>query len=58
VRVTAALGRGLHAIQIQKGPEIENATPPEGAPDRATIFWEGPGLRRRLIPEAALSHSP
>jgi hypothetical protein len=57
VRVTAALGRGLHSIKIQRGPEVENATPPEGSSDRATVLWEGPRLRRQLIPEAALSHS-
>jgi len=57
LRVTAVLERGRHAIRIERGPEVENATPPEGASERATVFWEGPGLRRQLIPEAALSHS-
>jgi hypothetical protein len=56
IRVSAAFARGLHRIRIDRGPEIENATNTAGDPDHPVLFWEGPGLLRQAVPQAALFH--
>jgi hypothetical protein len=58
MRVSAALRAGLHRIQIELDPGVENE--PEGnlgGADSPVLLWEGPGLLPEAIPGAALAHS-
>ncbi|WP_158748263.1 PKD domain-containing protein [Acidobacterium sp. S8] len=54
VRLSLALARGLHRIQIMREPEIENA---DVASDHPFLLWQGPELSMRLVPETALFHT-
>jgi hypothetical protein len=57
VRLSVALAGGLHKISIERGTEIQNAAYPNVGADRPILFWEGPEMRRQLVPVTALSHS-
>jgi len=57
VRISTPLEAGDHAIEIVSKPGIENADPPPGvAAGQPLILWEGPGIERQPIPQAALVH--
>lgn len=51
VRLSVALKRGTHRIRIQRNSVVENAESPIGEPNNsAVLLWEGPGLKRQLVP--------
>jgi hypothetical protein len=57
IRVSAALSRGLHRIRIERGAEIENAKIPGIASPQPILLWEGPAMRRQLVPPSAILHT-
>ena len=57
IRVSAALIRGLHRIRIERGAEIENAKIPGIASPQPILLWEGPAMRRQLVPPSAILHT-
>lgn len=56
LRLSLALARGLHRISIERGTEIENAAYPDVSANQPLLFWEGPKMRRQLVPPNALFH--
>ena len=51
VRQSVALSRGVHRIRIQRNNAVENAAFPAGEPSSsAVLLWEGPGIKRQLVP--------
>jgi PKD domain len=57
VRVSAALTRGLHRIQVLRGPERENAAAAAGTTDHPFLLWEGPGVSLQPAPDAVFFHA-
>lgn len=56
VRLSGVLAAGGHRIRIVREPGVENAASLPGAPDdQPVLLWEGPGLGREPIPQAAYS---
>jgi len=51
VHVSAALRQGMHRIRIRRNAAVENAELPAGGPSAsAVLLWEGPGIKRQLVP--------
>ncbi len=58
VRLSLALQKGPHRIEIRRGPEVENAEAPGSSPPGEPILlWEGPGILWQPVPETALAHA-
>jgi hypothetical protein len=56
VRVSVALTAGDHHIHVARNSALENAILPPGVPvDQPLLLWEGPGIDRQPIPQAALT---
>ncbi|WP_114205534.1 PKD domain-containing protein [Acidisarcina polymorpha] len=53
VRVSVALAAGLHRVEIDRGPEIENAA----SSKEPVLLWEGPGMMREPVSASALLHA-
>lgn len=49
LRVSVALAAGPHRLEIQRGPESENAQAPGGTGTGPVLLWEGPGHRRQVL---------
>lgn len=56
IRLSMALARGLHSIQVQLGPEIENAGSSTQPPTHPVLLWEGPGILQQTVPQEAFTH--
>ena len=57
LRLSLVLARGDHRIEIARGPEIENAGPPNVADPSPVLLWEAPGLPWQPIPLTAFFHT-
>jgi PKD repeat protein len=57
VRLSGSLGRGLHRVRIDRGPEIENAAHFNGPSDLPVLLWEGSGIARQEVPDSSLLHA-
>jgi hypothetical protein len=55
IQISAALSAGLHRIRVVRDDAIENATT---VADQPVLYWQGPGLPRQAIPEAAYVIGP
>ena len=54
VRVSAVLTAGEHRVRVERLPGIENTDVMGGVAGEPELLWEGPGLERERIPEAAM----
>ena len=55
MQVSVALKAGLHQLRVVRDDEIENA---DAVSDQPALYWQGPGIPRQAIPEAAYIISP
>ena len=55
MQVSVALRAGLHHLRVVRDDTIENASPDA---DQPVLYWQGPGIARRAIPESAYIISP